>query len=68
MTRVTVVQPPGATQAQRYAWVAQLPGWDANSVAAVRRLVATFNGVTVRSFPQTAQRRTKQPQWKVRTI
>jgi hypothetical protein len=67
MTRVTVVQPPGSTQAQRDAWVAQLPGWDASSMAAVRRLVATFNGVTMRSFPQTAQRRT-QPQWERRAM
>ena len=57
MTRVTVVQPPGATQAECDAWVAQLPGWDANSVAAVRRLAATFNGVTMRSFPQTEWKR-----------
>ena len=56
MTRVTVVQPPGATQAQRDAWVAQLPGWDASSVAAVRRLIDALN------------KKPPQPQWERRAM
>jgi hypothetical protein len=54
--RLCVVQPPGSTQAERDAWVAQLPGWDADSVAAVRRLIDALN------------KKPPQPQWERRAI
>ena len=66
MTRVTVVQPPGSTQAQRDAWVAGLPGWDRDSVAAVRRLIDALNKTAQRNQPW--HKRATRPTWSTKVV